>query len=71
MVEAELTREQGIHLFAVGVGTNRHLRELVAIASQPKEDYTIVGDSQSGQDRIRNLLAIKACSGQCLDARGV
>lgn len=68
-LEAELTREQGIHLFAVGVGTNRHLRELEAIASQPKVDYTILGDSHSGLDRIRKLLAIKACAGQSVFRR--
>ncbi|KAJ8312692.1 hypothetical protein KUTeg_010065 [Tegillarca granosa] len=37
--ESLRAQKEGIHMFAIGIGTNTHSLELNAIASSPKEEY--------------------------------
>lgn len=61
--EARRARHAGIHLFAVGVGLDLDLQELEKIASFPSRYYTFMVESYSGLENIKDLLAIKACTG--------
>jgi len=62
-IEAEKTREAGVHLFAVGVGKNRDVKELESIASRPLDYYLFQVESFRHLESIRDLLAIKTCQG--------
>jgi len=62
--EAVLAKEAGIHMFAIGVGTNPAREELNVIASSPTVYYTFTVENYKALTSIRNLLAIKACSGR-------
>ena len=62
-VEAALTRNDGIHVFAIGVGSLADKDELINIASLPSDDYMFQVDSYGALSRIREILAIKACTG--------
>jgi len=62
-IEAVLTKAAGVHLFAVGIGTDVDLMELKAIASSPSEHYTFLVENFAGLGHIRDLLAIKTCEG--------
>ena len=62
--EAKKTREAGINLFAVGVGKNLDLNELKAIASEPTDFHVLMVESFAGLNNIRELLAIKTCTGK-------
>ncbi len=65
-LEAELTRAAGIHVFAVGVGSSVDLHELHNIASKPVEQYAFQVRSFAALDSIKELLAIKTCTGLVL-----
>lgn len=62
--QAQLAREAGIHIFAIGVGRNVILSELKAIASQPSEQYVFQVDSYVALQRLKVLLAKRACEGK-------
>ena len=65
-IEAETAKDDGIHMFSVGVGKSVDLIELKAIASQPSIYYTFLVENFQGLGNIRELLAIKTCTGGCL-----
>lgn len=60
--EARRARNAGIHLFAVGIGSELDHSELERIASAPSKYYTFLVESYSGLENIKHLLAIKACT---------
>lgn len=63
--EAEKARKQGIHMFAVGVGNRVDNGELISIANRPTDDYMFKVDGYAGLENIKELLAIKTCTGGC------
>ena len=63
-MEAARARAQGIHVFAIGIGSEVERAELLGIASSPSENYVFqVGDFTALQ-YIREILAIKTCGGE-------
>lgn len=66
-LEAARTKEAGIHVFALGVGKDVDLEELDAMASQPSNYYTFLVDGYEGLSNIRELLAIKTCTGELIN----
>ena len=67
--EASLAKQAGIHMFAVGVGVNQIPDELNVIASVPTTYYTFMVENYEALTNIRDLLAIKACSGSGISIR--
>ena len=65
-IEAKLAREEGIHMFAIGVGRNYDINELYDIASEPSQDYVFRARNYRTLNRLKNLLAVKACSGNLI-----
>lgn len=61
--QAALAREEGIHIFAVGVGQDVDPDELEAIASRPQDQYVFNVEDFMGLQRIKNLLAKRTCEG--------
>lgn len=61
--EATAARKDGIHLFAIGVGRDYDINELYDIASEPSSNYVFRARNYRTLDRLKNLLAVKACSG--------
>ena len=62
-IEAQKARDSGIHLFAIGVGSDVRNEELEMIASEPTEYYTFRVNDFKSMDTIKNFLAIKTCAG--------
>ncbi len=62
--QADLAREDGIHVFAVGVGHNIKPSELVSIASTPDDVFQV--DNYNLLERIKDMLAERACEGESL-----
>ena len=62
--EARAAREQGIYVFAVGIGPQVDVDELMDMASDPDENFVFHVDNFGGLKNIRELLAIKACDGK-------
>lgn len=60
--ESNLCREQGIHLFAIGIGKRVDKTELKRIANDPDQKFMFHVDSYQALHRIRDFLAITACS---------
>ncbi len=63
-VEANAAREDGIHLFAIGVGKKVDQAELDLIASHPTEEYSFMVENFNVLKNIRNLLVEKTCTGK-------
>nr|KAG5697781.1 hypothetical protein BaRGS_026738 [Batillaria attramentaria] len=59
--EARKARQEGIYIFAVGIGSQTDVRELMEIASDPDENFVFHVEEFGGLKNIRELLAIKAC----------
>ena len=51
-------------MFAVGVGDRVDTTELMNIASTPTDHYMFTVDSYSALENIKELLAIKTCTGE-------
>lgn len=62
--EAKKLREMGVYVFAVGIGAQTDVTELMDIASDPNENFVFHVDNFSSLRNIRELLAIKACDGK-------
>ena len=62
--EAMKAREEGIHMFAVGVGENIKMNVLEHIASKPHDFYLLTAKGYKGLKHMRTLLAGKACAGR-------
>ena len=62
--EAARAREQGIHVFAIGIGSEVERSELEAIASEPTEQYVFQVGDYTALQYIREILAIKTCEGR-------
>ena len=58
--EAKLARQEGITVFAIGIGHSVNRKELEKIASS--EDYVFEVDTFDALKSIRKLLTIRACS---------
>ncbi|XP_073669224.1 uncharacterized protein [Paramisgurnus dabryanus] len=54
-------REQGIKLFAVGVGTEIVKSELVTIANKPTDEYLLYAEGYANIDRIHDAMKQKLC----------
>ncbi|CAM4720745.1 unnamed protein product [Leuciscus chuanchicus] len=54
-------REQGITVFAVGVGSEITTSELVTIANTPQGDYVLYAEDYTNIERIRDAMAQKLC----------
>ena len=63
-VEAQKAHDQGIHIFAIGVGDYVDVAELERIASRPIDQYVHRVRSYEGLDSIKELLAIQTCTGR-------
>ncbi|XP_069135604.1 cartilage matrix protein-like [Argopecten irradians] len=63
-MNAQSARDQGIYLFAVGIGTKTNDTELNGIASDPDSNYMIrvVNYKELNTERVREELALKACN---------
>ena len=62
--QAQLTRDAGIHLFAIGVGQLIDREELDNIASKPTDQYAFTVNNYDALMRIKKLLAMKTCEGK-------
>ena len=62
--EAREAREEGMAVFAVGIGSHTDMVELMGVASDPDENFVFRVDSFGGLENIRELLAIKTCDGK-------
>ena len=60
--EAELAREAGIHLFAIGIGEAVNARELRDIGSDPDDKYVFHVNSFGALDSIKDILAQRTCN---------
>lgn len=60
--ESNMCRDDGIHLFAVGIGKNVDQTELKRIANDPDHKFMFHVDSYSALNSIKDFLAITACS---------
>ena len=56
-------QEDGVVIFAVGIGKGTDKKELEAIASEPKEKYLFEVGSYDLLESVKEGLAIKACTG--------
>lgn len=63
--QAQLAREAGIHIFAIGVGQAVDMQELLNIASTPQREYTFAVNDYTALKSIKKLLAMKTCEGRC------
>ncbi|KAK7116181.1 cartilage matrix protein-like [Littorina saxatilis] len=68
--EAQKARDQGIYVFAVGIGSQTDVDELMEIASDPDENFMFYVDDFGGLKNIQELLAIKACDVPVPDYQG-
>ncbi|KAK3096918.1 hypothetical protein FSP39_004752 [Pinctada imbricata] len=66
--ESHFAKEAGIKMFAIGVGFNMESSELVAIASQPEQEYVIKVDNYGGLKTIKDSLAAKTCQVETNDS---
>ena len=64
VTEAERARNDGIYLFAIGIGGQIDLLELKAIASKPVNDFMFEIDNYDALASIKNILAIQTCTGK-------
>ena len=62
--EAKAARAAGIHLFAIGVGSQVDERELKAIASKPADQYVFTVNNYNALATIKEILAMKTCEGE-------
>lgn len=58
-----ILKDDGIVVFAVGIGKGTDKVELEAIASEPKEKYLFEVGSYGLLDSVKESLAVKACEG--------
>ncbi len=63
-IAARKLRESGAHIFAIGVGQHYDVDELYNMASVPADNYVFRARNYRTLDRLRKLLAIRACSGK-------
>ncbi|ELT96727.1 hypothetical protein CAPTEDRAFT_109203 [Capitella teleta] len=61
--QAQLLRDAGVHVFAIGVGRNVAEEELEAIASQPSSSHVFMVDSFQALESISIVLAARTCEG--------
>ncbi|XP_069138667.1 cartilage matrix protein-like [Argopecten irradians] len=61
-MEARLAHKAGIYVFAVGIGNVASIPELMAIASDPNENFMFKVNNYNALRHLRNILAIKACT---------
>ena len=59
--EAAQTKSDGILMFAVGVGWSVDIRELAAIASEPRNRYVIQVGNFDLLEKVKDELATKIC----------
>lgn len=59
--EAELLKDHGVIVYAIGVGKGVKQEELEGIANQPKEDFVFSVNDFGALSEIRDALAVKAC----------
>ncbi|ELT91748.1 hypothetical protein CAPTEDRAFT_112968, partial [Capitella teleta] len=62
--QAHKAKMDGIHIFAVGVGSRIDMNVLKHIASKPSKFYMVTAKGYEGLEHIRSLLAGKTCSGE-------
>lgn len=62
--EAELTKKDGIYMFAIGIGYRYILEELVEIGSKPTKDFVFTVNSYDALKTIKDILAIRTCEGK-------
>ncbi|XP_060073181.1 collagen alpha-6(VI) chain-like [Ylistrum balloti] len=60
-IEAKLAHSAGIYVFAVGIGDMASIPELMAIASDPDENFLFKVNNYNALRHLKNILAIKAC----------
>lgn len=62
--EARLAHEEGILIFAVGIGQKSEASELMALASDPDDQFVFHVNNYLALSEIKELLAIKTCDGK-------
>lgn len=60
-LESDLARNQGIYLFAIGIGNGAKLEELQNIGNEPHDKYVFQVRSFRALDSIKDLLAARTC----------
>jgi len=63
--EARKLRDQGVHLFAIGIGYGVDIHELRGIGSKPVTDTVFRIQDFSALSAIKAEVAVSACSGEC------
>ncbi|KAK3581965.1 hypothetical protein CHS0354_023436 [Potamilus streckersoni] len=61
---AMLAHDEGIYVFAIGVGNNSDIQELQSIASEPSGQYMYMVNGYKALRSIQSILAYKACEVQ-------
>ncbi len=62
--EAMKLKDEGVHIFAIGVGRNYDTDELYNMGSKPADNYVFRARNYRTLDRLKKLLAIRACTGK-------
>lgn len=62
--QAQLLKEQGVHVFAIGIGKGPNMKELVAIGSEPSNEFVYRIAGFNVLKFIKNKLALKVCRGK-------
>ncbi|KAL5019862.1 hypothetical protein ScPMuIL_002754 [Solemya velum] len=60
-MEAMRAKDEGIYIFAIGIGDNIDIDELRSISSKPNDNYMFQVDSFDALESIRDILAIRSC----------
>ena len=68
---AKRLKDEGVVVFAVGIGDQVNNNELESIASEPKESYLFQVGSYELLDEIKVELAMNACEGESLKSFSV
>lgn len=63
-IAAKKLKDDGITVFAVGIGQQADLEELAMIASEPKDKYMFHVGNYAMLETIKESLAIKACTAE-------
>lgn len=62
--EARKAKDEGIYIFAIGVGGNTDAHELNQMSSDPNVDFAFTVDNFDALSSLKNILAMQTCKGK-------
>ena len=61
--ESAMSRNSGVHIFAIGIGESVNVDELDEIASRPAREFTFTVENYSALSKLSQTLAARICTG--------